>query len=251
MLDTGGSAGPPNPKGGLALIHVSAALASVVLSRALVARVRVSPAIAKPPDPGSAVQPPKPRQRYPDRRDIPAREQADIALAVRLARHTVHRNVLDYRAANTYDRGRVTFRRKFAAGVLVSGGRITHPSKTEQRRVRAYIPKGDPYRALPHDARAGLSARATGDLVRKKPRPRYTEVWYNSCQTALMIFASTSIAVLVGVLAVFPLLTFTAVVVSAVVALGTAYIVYRRDLSPVMSISAWVRGFLLGCRSQW
>jgi hypothetical protein len=66
-----------------------------------------------------------------------------------------------------------------------------------------------------------------------------------------MIFASTSIAVLVGVLAVFPLLTFTAVVVSAVVALGTAYIVYRRDLSPVMSISAWVRGFLLGCRSQW
>jgi hypothetical protein len=224
----------------------------VVLSLALVASVSVSPAIAKPPDPGSAVQAPKPRPRYTDRRDIPAREQADIALAVRLARHTVHRNVLDYRAADTYDRGRVTFRRKFAAGVLVSGGRITHLSKAERRRVRAYIPKGDPYRALPHDARDRPKCQGySGDLVRKKPRPRHTEVWYNSCQTALIIFASTSIAALVGVLGVFPLLTFTAVVVSAIVALGTAYIAYRRDLSPVMSISAWVRGFLLGCRSQW
>lgn len=51
------------------------------------------------------------------------------------------RKVLDYKLANTYDRGHTTVRRQFAASWLWSGKSIKNISKKERKIVRSYVKK--------------------------------------------------------------------------------------------------------------
>lgn len=115
------------------------------------------------------------------------------------------KHTLDYKKANKYDKGKTTTRRKFAAGYLWTGGKIKNISKTELKRVKKYLPKKSysKVRAMGKRGSGDSPARCTGvtKLTTKQKGPWFdNHYYYNSCDTATIIYVMDQVAVLGGLL---------------------------------------------------
>ena len=74
---------------------------------------------------------------------VGAKVAAQLKAAQSINEHATgpKRKVLDYKLANTYERGHTTVRRQFAASWLWSGKSIKNISKKERKIVRSYVKK--------------------------------------------------------------------------------------------------------------
>ena len=147
-------------------------------------------------------------------------QKADVLAGTRIFQKSINKahTTLDYKKANKYDNGRNTARRQFAAGWLYWGKRISHISKAERKKVRAYLPTTPlPSPALLR-AKGLLTADAKADLLKAglactgvskqdtKSWPSYgggdmtADFYFNSCDTDIIIAAGGVAAVLAGVI---------------------------------------------------
>lgn len=83
-----------------------------------------------------------PRYRY-DYSQLSKAKKADAQAASNIIAKATSKSaqILDYKKANKYDKGRTTARRQVAAGYLWAGKKVTHLTKTEKKKVQKYIPK--------------------------------------------------------------------------------------------------------------
>lgn len=170
--------------------------------------------------------------------------RADLAATDSIQKHAVSKShKLDYKKANKYDKGRTTARRKFAAGFLWAGGKITGISSAELKKVKKYIPKKRaPYHKL-SDARFLPDApkKCTGvtkyrDVYVKGPAfdRRY---YLNSCDTDLLLASTDSAAILAGVIAVLiPPSAPGSGAVAGFLLIGNKYITYQQGRSDLDAI---------------
>jgi hypothetical protein len=182
-------------------MHVRTSLVAVCASFALA--VTVSPAWAEQPeqpptalDQGGQGAPPKPK--YHKLSQLSKAEKSAVKLASRLTAKATKGRVLDYKRADKYDQGHPVFRRRFTAGWLFSGGKVTNISHKERKAVRRFIPKGDPYWMLPKDV-FGVP-HCTGKSKSVQRGRSYHETWHKSCRTARIIWVYASAGILLGVL---------------------------------------------------
>lgn len=217
----------------------------------------------RPPAPAARLMSQAPtthQPAYPRLDQIPAAQTRGILLAGRLQHYATNRktHVLDYAKANRYDQGHVTFRRLFAAGWLTAGGRITHISSAERKKVHSYVRRGDPFSSSrDHLGRKHCTGQnkvvtsGTHVSIYHMRVHRYTAQWYDSCQTNLILFTFGTTAAVAAALAYFiqPAAPFL-VVFGTLVAVYAAYIDYRRNLSDVGAIICWSRTLRIGVSSQ-
>jgi hypothetical protein len=217
--------------------------------------VLVSPALAQAvpsPEPSIHAQSQdKPRPRYTKTTQLTSTEKKQVDLGARIIHYSVSkaggRRTMDYRKADKYDQGHPTARRRVVAGFILGGGKVGHISKAELKRVRAYIPKGNPYKGLPKNVFGVPQCEGVSKTVKYHPVPsRNFRIYMNSCDTSLTIFTMTSISVTMGVigaaLAFNPAsaaLAFVVGVGAGLVALGAAWLGYLQDTSG--SSSTWLR----------
>lgn len=182
-----------------------------------------------------------------DDRRISSGRKKDLAAASSIFKHAVSkkRKTLNYVTANKYDKGRVTARRKFAAGYWWAGGRITHISKAELAKVKTYRPKhkrprGAASFASTDGALNAQIARCTSrSAVYKHVNGSkfYNVIFYNSCETKAVIDALNSAALLAGVVAlVQPEAAPLSGAVAALLVIGGTTVSYYADISEVNAI---------------
>jgi hypothetical protein len=237
-------------------MHVRTSLVAFCASFALA--VTVSPAWAAQPKqsptaPDQAGRSAPPNPKHHKFSQLSKSEKAAIKLAARLDAKATKGRVLDYKRANKYDRGEVLFRRKFTAGWLSTGGKVVNISRNERKKVHRFIPKGDKYWMLPKNSFGVPQCSGKTKYVQRGRvgRPGYrAESWYNSCDTAKLLWVYGATSLLLGGVAMYPPITAVAGPMSVLMGLGVLYVTYRRDLSKMMAVYTWHGNVRFGCRSQ-
>lgn len=191
-----------------------------------------------------------------DVRKLSSAKKSAVKLADYIRRNATHRRlidgkiVLDYRKAKAYDKGHDTFRRKFAAGLQITGGIITNISSTEQAKVNSYKPsKASIYRKLPKDVFGNPYCRGENRYVEKSNL--HWRNYIDSCKTAALIAVMGASSMVAGAVAgLFPPAAPYATMVMVVLGLGALYLVYLADTSAVQAVFIRYYYYLLSAGRQ-
>lgn len=191
-----------------------------------------------------------------DDRHISSAQRADIKATNAIFKRATNgdHSVLNYVKAKANDKGRVTARRKYAAGFEWRGGRITHISRAEHAKVRAYY-DGKPSWASINGgpSPAGVKAQArnchgrselTGGINIATGRYDVTN-WLDSCDVKAVMLWSKGVAGLAGMLAAagffdgHPDLAVHYAIIGAYIAAGREILGYYADVSDINAV--WMR----------
>lgn len=191
------------------------------------------------PDPGEA-----PKQHHQKTSQLSAKEKSKVKFGWRMVHYAETKpKIIDYRRADKYDQGHVTSRRRFVAGFIYNGGKVTHIGAGELRKVKALLPHPRPLRAAEKPYCRGRQ----GIKVYSKLLPSYKMYW-NSCSTARIIAVWSVDMIVLGVGATLLGATGAGApaalvlgMLSAILALGVTIVSYYRDTSSVSSV--WVRDY--------
>lgn len=176
-------------------------------------------------------------------------QKKDVSAVVNIFNHAWNKKkkTLDYRKANTYDKGRTTTRRQMARGVVAGGGKLTHISKAERAKVMKIktktLKKRSSSRMSASSSRAELRAtqcKGRNDVVTKKRTPPLFDVryYFDSCRTDALISSLTTIGIAGGLLTAMGAVSVGPVLI-AVASVGAVWLTHYQKISDIGA--TWVR----------